>query len=303
MPHVLPADTRLRYITLLFQSLKGFRISYILHYYPWLQGIGKKLIPVELLAKRKEFQGWVKSQVRKRIERDTQRPDFMTQILANNGTKGAALTNEQIDANAHLMLVAGSETTATLLSGATYCLLANPDKHETLKQEIRGRFKDNSDLTLAAVNDSPYLIAVLSEALRYFPPVPAGFQRRVGPGGEFVSGYYIPEGTSVSVSHYPAYQSAYNFKDPDDFIPERWLPDQPTYAEDKRSACQPFSFGPRNCLGKNLAYAEMRLILAKVIWSFDLELEAECRDWMKRCKVVTLYDKPPLMVKVNDVRK
>lgn len=136
-----PADLPHRYITLLFQGLKGFRLDYVLHYYPWLRSFGQRLIPVDLLQKRKEFQGWVHNQVRKRIEKDTQRPDFMTQILANNGTKGIALTNEQIDSNANLMLVAGSETTATLLSGVTYCLLANPDKLEKLKQEIRGRFK------------------------------------------------------------------------------------------------------------------------------------------------------------------
>lgn len=296
-------DLLSRYITLLFESLKGFRIGYIMHYYPWLRSVGRSFVPVDLLEKRKEFLAWVKSQVRKRMARDTQRPDFMTHILANNGIKGAALTNEQIDSNANTLLVAGSETTATLLSGVTYCLLANPDKHDELKREIRGRFKEYSDITLAAVNDCPYLIAVLTEALRYFPPVPAGFQRIVAAGGEVVSGYYVPEGTSVSVSHYPAYRSETNFKDPDHYVPERWLPDQPKYAGDKRAAFQPFSFGPRNCVGKNLAYAEMRLILAKIIWSFDLEPEAECADWMDRMKVITLWWKPPLMVRLTEVTR
>jgi cytochrome P450 len=44
-------------------------------------------------------------------------------------------------------------------------------------------------------------------------------------------------------------RSTRNFKDPDAFIPERWLKD-PQYATDDLGASQPFSFGPRNCIGK-----------------------------------------------------
>ena len=60
-------------------------------------------------------------------------------------------------------------------------------------------------------------------------------------------------------------------------IPSEWLPEiygdpsSPFY-NDRRDAFKPFSDGPRNCIGRNLAYHEMRLILAKVLWGFDLEL-------------------------------
>ena len=64
-----------------------------------------------------------------------------------------------------------------------------------------------------------------------------------------VSGYFMPENTALCVSSYPTSHSARNFKDPEAFVPERWMGD-PHYADDKRSAMQPFSFGPRNCLGK-----------------------------------------------------
>ena len=54
------------------------------------------------------------------------------------------------------------------------------------------------------------------------------------------------------------------------FVPERWLGDT-EYAADKRDAHQPFSVGPRNCLGMNLAWHEMRLLLAKLLFHFDIE--------------------------------
>ena len=146
----------------------------------------------------------------------------MTHILANNGNKGSALSQAEIDSNASLMTTAGSETTATLLSAATWLLLKNPDIMQKVKDEIRGKFKTYEDISLSGVSEAPYMIAFLTEALRFFPPIPVGFPRRVGKGGECVSGYFLPEGTAVSVSHFAAYHSERNFKNPEAVIPERW---------------------------------------------------------------------------------
>ena len=96
----------------------------------------------------------------------------MTLILVNNGNEGAKLSQAEIDSNAALMLTAGSETTATLLSGATWLLLKNSDVMQKLRDEIRGKFKTYDDIMLDAVNKTPYLIAVLSEALKRLPSCP-----------------------------------------------------------------------------------------------------------------------------------
>lgn len=91
-----------------------------------------------------------------------------------------------------------------------------------------------------------------------------------------------------------------NFKDPEVFVPERWLPEgQVEFASDKKSVVQPFSFGPRNCIGKNLAYAELRLVLAKTLWSFDMKLHPETKqDWMNQ-RTYRLWEKPPLVVQIT----
>lgn len=295
-----------KYVVLLFKGVKAVRLFYIMKYYPLVKYLGNWLIDKNLLAERLEFANWVDMQVKKRMERETQRPDFMTQILKHNGLKdGKAprLSDAEMTSNAILMLTAGSETTATLLSGVTFFLLKNPQIMERLKNEIRSNFENYYDITLEQVNTkTPYLLAVLWEGLRIFPPVPNGFERQVGRGGEIVSGYFVPEGTAVSVSQYPCYRSESNFKNANKFAPERWL-DDPEYAHDKRNAMQPFSVGPRGCLGKNLALAEMRLILAKMIWSFDLELQPQSLNWNNECKTQLLWAKPPLIVKLKEVAR
>lgn len=74
-------------------------------------------------------------------------------------------------------------------------------------------------------------------------------------------------------------------------------PASPFY-NDKRDVLQPFSFGPRNCIGKNLAYNEMRLILARILWNFDLELCQESWEWNEQ-KSYALWEKPALMCRLK----
>lgn len=104
------------------------------------------------------------------------------------------------------------------------------------------------------------------------------------------------------MSQYPANHSSRNWTDPDAFVPERWMGDE-RYKDDNHASMNAFSFGPRNCLGKNLAYAEMRLIAAKVLFNFDLELQDAFTDWMEGQKVFTLWEKPSLMVKLHPFQR
>lgn len=277
---------------------------YIVGYFPIVKYLGSLIVDQKMIEGRKDYMNWVSDQVSKRLAKETDRPDFMTYITSHNGEKGTTLSKDRLDSNANLILTAGSETTATLLSGATYLvssiikssplsvypqnrkpkktkktktnlvlllqkLLKNPSKLTLLTHEIRSTWPTYSSITLSAVNNSaPYLIAVLNESLRYFPPVPTGFERRISqPGGEVISGVFIPEGTAVQVSQWAAHHSEENFADPEVFVPERWLDGEDVvgdvgdgkgnkwkreekYEGDRRGAMQPFSFGPRNCLGK-----------------------------------------------------
>ncbi|KAJ5556972.1 hypothetical protein N7494_000887 [Penicillium frequentans] len=243
-----------------------------------------------------------KEKVQIRMGKSNDRPDFFANILKQKDPS-KTFSEGELYSNADLLIIAGSETTATLLSGATYLLLRSPHAFAKLKEEVRGAFKSDADVTLEACNQLVYLQACLNEALRMYPPVPVGLPRIIDTQGDTIDGNFVPGGATVSVSHLATYYSEKNFMDAKHFIPERHL-DDPRYASDNKNALQPFSFGPRNCIGRNLAYVEMRLILARMIINFEMELAEPDFDWIDQ-KVYNLWEKPPLMLKLlpRDIAK
>ena len=182
------------------------------------------------------------------------------------------MTREEIISNSGVLLVAGSETTATLLSGATYYLLSNPIVIKKLQAEVRDDFQSEDEITPLSVRSPgklPYMEAVLTESLRMYPPIPASLPRITGSTGDIIDGHFVPANVIASMTcrtiqfplscwqtcggvHQSAtYQSSANFTNPKSFSPERWLQEVPKpYRNDRKDALQPFSVGPRNCIGK-----------------------------------------------------
>lgn len=92
------------------------------------------------------------------------------------------------------------------------------------------------------------------------------------------------------------------------FKPERWLPPDhpyydPVFEHDNKSSFSPFSAGPRNCIGKNLAYSELRLIMSRLLWNFDVELVEGYQQWSKSHKVYIVWEKTPLMVRLTPLAR
>lgn len=158
--------------------------------------------------------------------------------------------------------------------------------------------------------------ACIEEGLRIFPPVPIGLLRTVPKGGSLIDGNVVPGGTSVCVASWAAAHSKHNFQDPDAFVPERFLDTgadeekeaKARYAADVRKAAQPFSLGPRGCIGRNLTYVELRLILGALLWNFDLEFADGAPLWdpkgeFEGLRAYNTWEKSPLLVKLTDIRK
>lgn len=113
------------------------------------------------------------------------------------------MTREEIVSNSGCFLIAGSETTATLLSGATYHLLSNPVVLKKLQVEIRDAFYSGDEITLLSVGSPgklPYMEAVLTESLRMYPPVPASLPRMTGSMGNVIDGLFVPANVIESIA-------------------------------------------------------------------------------------------------------
>ncbi|KAK3062310.1 hypothetical protein LTR53_019430, partial [Teratosphaeriaceae sp. CCFEE 6253] len=107
--------------------------------------------------------------------------------------KEGELSRASLYENGIALVVAGSETTATLLAGATYFLCRNPDVLRKVQREVRAAFGSDGEITSKSVNELTYMLAVLSESLRVFPPSAFGIARFIAsPEGQKVAGYYVP---------------------------------------------------------------------------------------------------------------
>lgn len=201
-------------------------------------------------AKQLEHWNYSKERVDRRLAKSPDRPDLWTKILEKGAPDDPeGLTLGEHHSVASLFMLAGTETTATALSGTTYHLLMNPDMLATLQKEVRSNFSSLDDMHLEPLARQKYLMAVLQEGLRMYPPVPSALPRVVPVGGAMICGEWVPAGTTVGVHHLATYRSEEFFKKPYEFHPERWLGD-PEFKDDKLDSLEPFSVGPRNCLGK-----------------------------------------------------
>ncbi|WQF82114.1 Putative cytochrome P450 [Colletotrichum destructivum] len=212
------------------------------------------------------------------------------------------LSFEKLSANGLILVLAGSETTATTLAGATYLLARNPDVLRKLNEEVRSAFADPSEITIGSVSKLAYMLAVLNEALRLYPPVTSGLIREIPNGGCQIASEFVPKGTFVEVQQWSANHSPDNWTRPWEFRPERFL-DGGKGEHNHLDALQAFSLGPRNCIGKNLAYAEMRLILARIVYDFDIKLVEGNGSWIERQRTFGLWDRIPLNVYLTPVSR
>lgn len=293
----------------------GFHFGTYMHCirrFPLFEGILNRLIPSSVIEKKRVHDEFSVARVERRLKSKEPRPDIWGLVL-DKEDQSIGLTKGEMYANANIFMIGGTETTATLLSGLTFYLLRNEEALSRLTCEIRSTFDSESDITLERLASLQYLHACLEEGLRMYPPISNGLPRVVPPGGAQINGFYVPGGTKVYTTHLAAYRNAGSFKEPYKFAPERWLHTRSGYDGDKRHALQPFSLGPRMCLGKkyvrpccpmpsanmpSMAYHEMRLILAKLLWNFDLTLCSESEKWSSQ-KIYLMWEKGPLFVRLR----
>jgi aspirochlorine biosynthesis cytochrome P450 monooxygenase len=205
------------------------------------------------LNARREHAEFTNKRIKVRLATVSDRRDFITPILKANDNKG--MSYPELESSINLLVTAGSETLATFFSGAAFFLSQNPAVMERLRREVQQSFADPKEVTMVAVQDLPYLNAVIAETLRIYPPAALSLGRIVPHGGAVICGTHVPAGTGVGVTSWAATHSPKNFAYPEEYAPDRWLGDL-RFAMDDREASQPFSMGARNCVGKKYVHSD-----------------------------------------------
>jgi cytochrome P450 len=139
-----------------------------------------------------------KDKILKRAAEKTDRKDFVSYILQKREELG--ITDWEMAAHANALIVAGSETSATTLSGLHYWLLNTPHAYEKLKAEVRGRYKSVDEIDARTATSLPYLTACIDETFRIYPPIPIAMPRVTPTGGCVIAGSHVPGGVSLSAS-------------------------------------------------------------------------------------------------------
>jgi cytochrome P450 len=194
------------------QSLLGnmriIQIGSCIRHWPGLEKLMFLLLPKKRVEQKKFHIQHSITRVDKRMALKTDRPDIWTYIMRHSESeenKGKGLTQTEMYSNAALFMLAGTETTATELSGLTYYLLKNPQKMERLQKEVRGAFESPEEMTMTALGQMPYLGACIEEGLRLYPPVPGALPRVTPREGAMVRGQWLPGGVSNPMCHICAF--------------------------------------------------------------------------------------------------
>jgi cytochrome P450 len=204
----------------------------------------------------------------RRAHPDDAASDLLAMFLAARDERtGAGMTDVQVRDEVQGLMVAGHETTATLLAWTWYLLSRNPDAARRVHAEVAtvtgGRPPTAEDLPRLK-----YTAMVIDEALRLYPP--AWMIERRALADDEIGGYSIPAGTMVMISPYVMHRHALYWDNPEGFDPERFAPTRE--ATRPRFAFIPFGGGPRQCIGNGFALMEAQLVLATVSQRYALDL-------------------------------
>ncbi|KAH9991840.1 cytochrome P450 [Xylariaceae sp. FL0662B] len=283
------------WIDTIFSSIKVMAFAAVTRYYAGLESLLLWLTPSSMRKFQSDHYAMALEKIHRRMS-TPKRDDFMTPMLENN-PNFEKMTIPEIESNMAIFILAGSETTATTLCGIANCLAQNPRQLRRLEQEIRSNFEAEEQITLRACQNLPFLNAVIYEGLRVCNPVAGGILRSAPKGGAVLCGHFLPAGTHVLVNSTAMSFSEANFHHANEFLPERFLPEgmRPVeFESDHRNTQKPFGLGARSCLGKSFALAEMRLVLSRLVWAFDISMISERRiDW-NRLKTYVVVQKEPI---------
>jgi len=198
--HLLDRSKYTPWVSGIFSAFKVVTLGQIARSIPGMEAVLLSIIPKSAREKRKMHNQHSVDRVDRRLQMKTDRPDIWTYVLRFSNSeenKDRALSLPEMYSNASTFMMAGTETTSTLMSGLIYLLLTHPDCISKLVSQLRDTFPTRESINIQALASIEYLNACVEEALRVYPPLPIGLPRVVPAQGATICDEQIPGGVSI----------------------------------------------------------------------------------------------------------
>jgi len=247
-----------------YLSKKRFKAFKFLHRLPSkTKTVGQKGI--------KNLQEIVLKIIQDRRSSGEQCDDLLAMLMASTDDEtSSSLTNEELLDEVMTIFIAGHDTTAVVLTWATYLIGTHPEVEGKILAEISEHF-EGDEIDLSKLRNFKYTKMVVQEVMRLYPPVWTFGRKAIN--DDDMNGFHIPANTSCTMSAILTHRSKEYWEKPTEFYPEHFLPEavkaRPKYAY------FPFGGGQHLCIGEHFAMIEIQLAIIHFLKKFKIKITAE----------------------------
>ncbi|VUC32865.1 unnamed protein product [Clonostachys rosea] len=233
-----------------------------------------------LVSSVEKMCAWSNQQIEDQIRDKPDAPNVFSWLLKDYMMLPNPTTQDRMDliADASLIVVAGSDTTASTLTSLLFELTKHPDVYRKLQHEVDTHLSDNNELLNDSLISMEYLQACIDESMRMHPVIPGGVQRHTPPQGLQVGDTFIPGDVIIQVPMHTVNHDDRSFSQADQFIPERWTSRPDLVTNDSSFAT--FLTGKYSCPGKQLALLKIRHVISEIARRYDISFfDPQTTEW------------------------
>lgn len=175
-------------------------------------------------------------------------------------------------------MIAGRDTTSSALTWFMWLVSTHPEVEKKIRDELNSTIRSKEEagkrrlFEADEVRNLVYLHGALCESLRLFPPVPFQHKAPVQPV-VLPSGHYVHPKMKIMFSLYAMGRMDYLWgKDAKEFKPERWITERGTIKYEPSYKFLAFNAGPRTCLGKEVAFTQLKSVAAAIIHNYQVQV-------------------------------
>jgi cytochrome P450 len=214
---------------------------------------------------------------------------MLSMLIAARDEDGSALDEDDLVGHTGVIFGAGHETSTNALAWTLFLLAEHPEVASELVKELTDLLHGDAP-TVDQLPKLPLLDAVVKESMRLLPPVP--LHPRIVAEDTELAGHFLPAHTELFLSIFHMHHDPAIFPEPNRFLPSRWSKIKPSVYE-----YNPFSAGPRMCIGAAFAMMEIKIALAMMLQRFRVERLASWR--VDRRVAITMAPKNGLRMRIH----